>query len=119
MLIEFLEGIELDGIKLIKFDDVDEFKQGKQSIVNLIGVDVRRVGDFVVFQYMFLGSLFKFVVLISFFISFLGWRVFFVGLLVMFVIMFVNIYFSKRYVVVQDRLMKIRDKKMEVVIEVF
>ncbi|KAK4658726.1 hypothetical protein QC762_104050 [Podospora pseudocomata] len=111
------EGTEPDGTKPTKLDDADELKQGKQSTVNLIGVDARRVGDFAAFQYMFPGSLFKLVVSISFLISLLGWRALFAGLSAMLAIMPVNIYFSKRYAAAQDRLMKTRDKKMEVVTE--
>ncbi|KAK4196916.1 P-loop containing nucleoside triphosphate hydrolase protein [Triangularia verruculosa] len=111
------EGSESDGHKPTKGDDAEELKQSKQSTVNLIGVDARRVGDFASFQYMFPGSLFKLVVSVGFLISLLGWKALFSGLSAMLAIMPVNIYFSKKYAAAQDRLMKTRDKKMEVVTE--
>ncbi|KAK4181284.1 P-loop containing nucleoside triphosphate hydrolase protein [Triangularia setosa] len=110
-------GSEPDGNKPAKGNDAEELKQSKQSTVNLIGVDARRVGDFASFQYMFPGSLFKLIVSVGFLISLLGWRALFAGLSAMLAIMPVNIYFSKKYAAAQDRLMKTRDEKMEVVTE--
>ncbi|KAK0669314.1 P-loop containing nucleoside triphosphate hydrolase protein [Cercophora samala] len=111
------EGSEPNGTKPTEGDDADELKQSKQSTVNLIGVDARRLGDFASFQYMFPGSLFKLIVSVAFLISLLGWRALFAGFSAMLAIMPVNIYFSKKYAAAQDRLMKTRDKKMEVVTE--
>ncbi|KAK0748030.1 P-loop containing nucleoside triphosphate hydrolase protein [Apiosordaria backusii] len=111
------EGSEPDENKPTKGDDAEELKQSKQSTVNLIGVDARRIADFASFQYMFPGSLFKLVVSVGFLISLLGWKALFAGLSAMLAIMPVNIYFSKKYAAAQDRLMKTRDEKMEVVTE--
>ncbi|KAK4227258.1 hypothetical protein QBC38DRAFT_364659 [Podospora fimiseda] len=95
----------------------DQLKKSKQSTVNLIGVDAKRISDFATFSNMFYGSIFKFTVSISFLVSLLGWKALLSGFSAMLIIMPVNIYFSKKYAAAQDRLMKLRDEKMEVVTE--
>ncbi|KAK4153286.1 P-loop containing nucleoside triphosphate hydrolase protein [Chaetomidium leptoderma] len=98
-------------------DDSEDVKKSKQSTVNLIGVDGKRVSDFCAFQSLFPGSLFKLIVSLVFLVNLLGWRALLAGLSAMVAITPINIYFSKRYANAQDRLMKVRDEKMEVVTE--
>ena len=98
-------------------EDSDELKKSKQSTVNLIGVDGKRVSDFCAFQNLFPGSLFKLIVSLAFLLNLLGWKPLLAGFSAMLAIMPVNIYFSKKYSDAQDRLMKVRDEKMEVVNE--
>lgn len=98
-------------------DEATELKKTKQSTVNLIGVDGKRVSDFSSFQNMFPGSIFKLVVSLTFLVHLLGWKALLAGFLAMFAILPFNIYFSKKYAAAQDRLMKVRDEKMEVVTE--
>lgn len=101
----------------VEEEDSDELKKSKQSTVNLIGVDGKRVSDFCAFQNLFPGSLFKLIVSLAFLLNLLGWKALLAGFSAMLAIMPVNIYFSKRYSDAQDRLMKVRDEKMEVVNE--
>lgn len=98
-------------------DDTEELKKTKQSTVNLIGVDGKRISDFCTFQYMFPGSLFKLIVSLIFLTDLLGWKALLAGFSAMLAIMPFNIHFSKKYAAAQDRLMKVRDEKMEVVTE--
>jgi ABC-type multidrug transport system fused ATPase/permease subunit len=98
-------------------DPSEEIKKSKQGTVNLIGVDGKRVSDFCTYQNMFPGSLFKLIVSLTFLISLLGWQALLAGFSAMLAIMPVNIYFSKKYAATQDRLMKVRDEKLEVVTE--
>ncbi|KAK3935918.1 P-loop containing nucleoside triphosphate hydrolase protein [Diplogelasinospora grovesii] len=98
-------------------DDAEELKKSKQSTVNLIGVDGKRVSDFCAYQNLFPGSVFKLIVSLAFLISLLGWKSLLAGFSAMVAIMPVNIYFSNKYAAAQDRLMKVRDEKMEVVTE--
>jgi ABC-type multidrug transport system fused ATPase/permease subunit len=98
-------------------DAAEEIKKSKQGTVNLIGVDGKRVSDFAAFQNMFPGSLFKLIVSLVFLVSLLGWLPLLAGFSAMLAIMPVNIYFSKKYAAAQDRLMKVRDEKLEVVTE--
>ena len=92
-------------------DDSEELKKSKQSTVNLIGVDTRRVSDFAAFQNLFPGSLFKLIVSLAFLIDLLGWKSLLAGFSAMLAIMPVNIYFSKRYAAAQDRLMKVKTRR--------
>jgi ABC-type multidrug transport system fused ATPase/permease subunit len=110
---------EVAGTAKVKTEDDNEtdVKKSKQSTVNLIGVDAKRVGDFTAYQSLFPGSVFKLVVSLSFLVSLLGWKALLAGFSAMLAIMPVNIHFSKLYSAAQDRLMKIRDEKMEVVTE--
>ncbi|KAH6634154.1 P-loop containing nucleoside triphosphate hydrolase protein [Chaetomium sp. MPI-SDFR-AT-0129] len=98
-------------------DDSEDLKKSKQSTVNLIGVDGKRVSEFAAFQNLFPGSLFKLVVSLIFLLDLLGWKALVAGFSSMLAIMPINVYFSKRYAAAQDRLMKVRDEKMVVVTE--
>ncbi|KAI9642616.1 hypothetical protein NHQ30_009421 [Ciborinia camelliae] len=98
-------------------EEEDGDPKGKQSTVNLIGVDAKRVSDFCSFNNYFPGAVFKLVVSFSFLISIIGWKSLVAGMLAMSLTIPLNIYFSKRYSAAQDRLMKIRDVKMAVVTE--
>ncbi|KLU88078.1 hypothetical protein MAPG_07065, partial [Magnaporthiopsis poae ATCC 64411] len=101
-------------------EDVDEeeaLKKSKQSTVNLIGVDAKRVSDFAAFQNLFPGSLFKLVVSLAFLLSLIGWKPLLAGFSTMAAILPLNIRSSKKYAAAQDRLMKVRDEKMAVVTE--
>ncbi|KUJ23669.1 putative ABC bile acid transporter [Mollisia scopiformis] len=95
----------------------DTEPKGKQSTVNLIGVDTKRVSDFCSFNNYFAGSLFKLIVSFAFLISIIGWKALLCGFAAMSLTIPLNIYFSKRYSDAQDRLMKVRDTKMGVVTE--
>lgn len=98
-------------------DEAEALKKSKQAVVNLIGVDAKRVSDFMSFQNLFPGSLFKLIVSLAFLVSLLGWKALLAGFSTMVAIMPVNIYFSKRYAAAQDQLMKVRDEKLGVVNE--
>ncbi|KXJ91510.1 P-loop containing nucleoside triphosphate hydrolase protein [Microdochium bolleyi] len=98
-------------------EDPDQLKKSKQGTVNLIGVDAKRVADFCAFANYFPGSLFKLIVSLAFLLDLLGWKALVAGFSTMLTVMPVNIYFSKRYSDAQDRLMKVRDEKLEVVSE--
>jgi ABC transporter transmembrane region len=102
-------------------DEQDEQEEGdpkgKQSTVNLIGVDTKRVSDFFSFNNYFPGSLFKLLVSIGFLLGIIGWKALLAGFCAFSLTMPINIFFSKRYSAAQDRLMKVRDSKMGVVTE--
>ena len=98
-------------------EDDENDPKGKQSTVNLIGVDTKRVSDFCSFNNYFPGSLFKLIVSFAFLLSIIGWKSLLAGFLAMSLTIPLNIFFSKRYAASQDRLMKVRDTKMAVVTE--
>jgi hypothetical protein len=98
-------------------EEEDNNPKGKQSTVNLIGVDTKRVSDFCSFNNFFPGSLSKLIVSLAFLWSILGWQALAAGFLAMAVTIPLNIHFTKRYSDAQDRVMKARDLKMAVVTE--
>ncbi|KAI0173569.1 P-loop containing nucleoside triphosphate hydrolase protein [Hypoxylon sp. FL1284] len=98
-------------------DEAEQLKKSKQSTVNLIGVDAKRISDFAAYNNIFIGSLSKLIVSLAFLYELLGWQALLAGFSTMLAVLPVNIYFSKKYSEAQDRLMKVRDEKMEVVAE--
>jgi hypothetical protein len=98
-------------------DPEDGDPKGKQSTVNLIGVDKKRVSDFCSYNNFFPGSLFKLLVSFTFLWSIIGWKSLLAGFLAMSLTIPLNIFVSRRYAAAQDRLMKVRDTKMAVVTE--
>lgn len=98
-------------------EEEDDDPKGKQSTVNLIGVDAKRVSDFCSFNNYFFGAVSRLAVSFSFLITIIGWKSLAAGMLAMSLTIPLNIYFSKRYSAAQDRLMKVRDVKMAVVTE--
>lgn len=111
------DGAEVADGEDDKEDDEETLKKNKQSTVNLIGVDGKRVSDFCSYQNMFPGTVFKLMVSLTFLVNLLGWKALTAGFSAMLAIMPINIYFSKKYSAAQDRLMKLRDEKMGVVTE--
>jgi hypothetical protein len=109
-------GDAIGGDKPELEEEEDEAK-GKQSTVNLIGVDTKRVSDFCSFNNYFPGSLFKLIVSFAFLLSIIGWKALLAGFLAMSLTIPLNIFCSRRYAAAQDRLMKVRDTKMGVVTE--
>jgi ABC-type multidrug transport system fused ATPase/permease subunit len=97
--------------------DDSEAALTKQSTINLIAVDARRVADFASYNNYFPGSAFKLIVSFTFLIVIIGWKALLVGLLTMLLIMPLNVYWSKEYASAQSRLMKMRDEKLGVVTE--
>ncbi|TVY82844.1 ATP-dependent bile acid permease [Lachnellula suecica] len=95
----------------------DSEPKGKQSTVNLIGVDAKRLSDFCSFNNYFPGSLFKLIISFAFLLTIIGWKSLLAGFAAMSLTIPLNIYFSRRYSAAQDRLMKVRDQKMAVVTE--
>ncbi len=100
-----------------ELDQEDADPKGKQTTVNLIGVDSKRVSDFCSFSNYLPGSLFKLVISFVFLVTIIGWRALLSGFLAMSLTIPINIFFSKRYASATDRVMKVRDSKLTVVTE--
>ena len=98
-------------------DDDEDVQKTRQSTINLIGVDAKRVSDFATFSYIFPGTVVKLIFAFGFLISLIGWLPVLAGLLVPALVTPINILISKRYASAQDYLMKMRDQKMAVVTE--
>lgn len=101
-------------------DDQEDETSGpksKQSTVNLIGVDAKRISEFCSFNNLFPGSILELIVSFIFMWSIMGWQSMLAGFVSMALTIPINIWSSKRYSNAQDRLMKARDVKMAVVTE--
>lgn len=99
-------------------DDEESVKKSRQSIINLAGVDARRISDFTSYAYLVPSASLKVIIGAAFLVKILGWRSAFAGLAVSVLITPLNIYAAKRYTGAQDKLMKLRDAKMAIVTEV-
>ena len=95
----------------------DQVQKSRQSTINLVGVDAKRVSDFTTFNYIFPGAACKLVVSIIFLVKLIGWPSLLAGLAVTLFSTPVNIYCSRKYSTAQSNLMKVRDQKMAVVAE--
>ncbi|KAI1174319.1 P-loop containing nucleoside triphosphate hydrolase protein [Nemania sp. FL0916] len=98
-------------------DEAEALKKSKQSTVNLIGVDAKRVSEMANINFLFPSSLFKLIISLVFLLDLLGWKALVAGFGTMLVVTPINIYFSKLYSDAQERLMNVRDEKMGVVAE--
>ncbi|CAI7663380.1 unnamed protein product [Penicillium glandicola] len=99
-------------------DEEDAMKKSRQSIINHVAVDARRVSDFASFNYIIPQATFRIIIGASFLVQILGWRSAFAGLSVSLLVTPVNVYAAKKYSNAQDRLMKFRDQKLAIVTEV-
>jgi ABC-type multidrug transport system fused ATPase/permease subunit len=97
--------------------DVDELKASRQGVVNLIGVDSKRIADFMGFANLFTGATIKLILAFSMLYIIVGWQALLAGLAVQILFLPLNIHFSKKYTRSQDLVMKARDKKLAVVNE--
>lgn len=102
-----------------KTDDKDDetVLKSKQAVVNLIGVDARRIADFLAFQFLVVTSAVKLVMYSAFLIKLIGWAPFFAGIIAWAIVLPINIYCTKFYMKIEDRLMKLRDRKVAIVNE--
>ncbi|KIW98705.1 uncharacterized protein Z519_00366 [Cladophialophora bantiana CBS 173.52] len=98
-------------------DEDGDFQKSKQSTINLVGIDSKRISDFATFNYIFLGSAIKLIFAISFLSKLIGPIPLLAGLAAPALITPINIMAAKRYAAAQDDLMKYRDQKMAVVTE--
>lgn len=100
-----------------KVNGSEEPQHNKQSTVNLISVDSKRVSDFCADQNLFPGSAFKLIMALAFLAKLLGWPSLLAGFSSILITTPINIFFSKRYSNAQEKLMKVRDEKTAIVAE--
>lgn len=99
-------------------DDEEALKKNRQSVINLVAVDARRIADFTTFNYLIPLASIKVLLGCGFLVNILGWRSTMAGLGISVLVTPLNIYVARKYTNAQDRLMKARDQKMAVVSEV-
>lgn len=98
-------------------DEDDAGAKSKQSTVNLVGVDAKRIADFSSFIYLYPSVVIKLVVSMVFLGKLIGARALFAGLAAFAVSMPFNIMISKYYNKAQGKLMTLRDSKVAVINE--
>jgi hypothetical protein len=98
-------------------EDESSVLKSRQAIVNLVGVDTNRISNFAAVQFIIVNSLGKLIVYSAFLITIIGWIPFTAGITAWALMLPLNTYFSRRYVRLSEKLMKVRDDKLAVVNE--
>ncbi len=84
---------------------------------NLLGVDVKRIVDFVSASHLLPASLCKLIISVVFLYKLLGWQSVLAGIGVLVIMTPLNLYLSKLMTTAQSALMHLRDQKIAVVNE--
>ncbi|KAL8702180.1 MAG: hypothetical protein Q9201_004535 [Fulgogasparrea decipioides] len=99
-------------------DEADEeVQKSRQSVINLIAIDTKRIADLALNHWIFSQTIAKLAVSIIFLVNLIGWPSLLAGFAVAAVTMPLNIWASRSYSKTQTGLMKARDQKMVVVTE--
>jgi ABC-type multidrug transport system fused ATPase/permease subunit len=98
-------------------DVEDQLKKSRQGVVNLIGIDAKRVSGFATMCNVFLGATTRLAFSFGIIGNLLGWKPLVAGLVVQLATLPVNIYFSRKYTDSQKVLMDQRDRILAVVNE--
>lgn len=101
-------------------EDEDEVNQQKtrQSIINLVAVDSKRIAEAMSWNYILPSALMKIGIAFAYLISLLGWWATLAGFAVSILVLPANIYAADKYTSSQTNLMKCRDQKTAIVTEV-
>lgn len=105
----------LDAVPELENDE--DIQKSRQSIINLLAVDTKRISDFATFHFIFSQTAAKLTASIIFLVKLIGWESLLAGMAISVLITPVNIYASKSYARSQTDLMNARDRKMVVVTE--
>ncbi|KAL9636160.1 MAG: hypothetical protein Q9164_002999, partial [Protoblastenia rupestris] len=95
----------------------EDLEKTRQSTINLVSVDAKRVSDFLRFHYIFIQVAGRLVVSIIFLYQLLGWESLLAGFAIFLLVLPLNIWTSKNYSDAQGDLMNIRDRKMAIITE--
>ncbi|KAG8533079.1 uncharacterized protein KY384_001862 [Bacidia gigantensis] len=98
-------------------DNPDDLEKTRQSTINLVSVDAKRVSDFLRFHYLFVDVATQLTVSVLFLVQLMGWIPVLAGFGAFFVQVPINIIVSKRFTDAQGDLMQVRDRKLMVVTE--
>lgn len=109
---------KLDGIVPNEATPADEdVQKSRQSTINLVAVDARRISDFATFHFVFSQTAAKLATSIVFLIQLIGWKSLLAGMAVSVLVTPINIHASRWYTKSQTDLMAARDRKMVVITE--
>ncbi|KAJ5272463.1 hypothetical protein N7478_007588 [Penicillium angulare] len=95
----------------------DTSKNTRQSTLNLMSVDVKRIADFASFNYFLYQCPLKLGVACTLLASLVGWEGLLAGLSVLVITIPLNAYAARKYSGSQAQIMKTRDLKMAVIVE--
>ncbi|KAL8648048.1 MAG: hypothetical protein Q9210_005213 [Variospora velana] len=98
-------------------DEDEESQKSRQSVINLVGVDTKRVSDFVSCHWIFSQTVAKVGASTFFLVKLIGWQSLLAGFAFSILSLPFNIWASHNYSKTQTSLMKARDQKMVVVTE--
>lgn len=98
-------------------DDLEDVLESRQSVINLIAVDTKRIADFATYHYIFAQTIAELAASIVFLLLLIGWRSLFAGLAVSALVTPINIYASRKFSKSQGDLMSARDRKMVIITE--
>ncbi|KAL8748531.1 MAG: hypothetical protein Q9184_007237, partial [Pyrenodesmia sp. 2 TL-2023] len=104
-------------IKPLNEEEDEEVQKSRQSVINLVAIDTKRVTDFVSCHWIFSQTIAKLAASIFFLVNLIGWRSLLAGFAVSALSLPFNIWASRTYSRTQTGLMKARDQKMVVVTE--
>lgn len=103
--------------KLLDDEEDEEVQKSRQSVINLIGIDTKRISDFASCHWIFSQTIAKLGASIFFLVNLIGWQSLLAGFAVSALSLPFNIWASRSYSRTQTGLMKARDQKMVVVTE--
>ncbi|EKG15549.1 Putative ABC transporter protein [Macrophomina phaseolina MS6] len=98
-------------------DGEEAMKQTQQGTINLVGVDAKRIADYVTYQNGFWGAAIKICVSFVFIYKLVGWQALVAGIIAQLLTVPLNMYFANRYMIAQNDLMAARDHKLSVLNE--
>ncbi|KAL8999178.1 MAG: hypothetical protein Q9169_001957 [Polycauliona sp. 2 TL-2023] len=98
-------------------DEDEEVQKSRQSVINLVAIDTKRISDFATCHWIFSETIAKLIASIFFLSKLIGWPSLLAGLAFAALTLPFNIWASRIYSKTQDGLMKARDHKMVVVTE--
>ncbi|KAL9596849.1 MAG: hypothetical protein Q9219_005519 [cf. Caloplaca sp. 3 TL-2023] len=98
-------------------EEDEEDQKSRQSVINLIGIDAKRVSDFVNCHWIFSQTVAKLGASIFFLVKLIGWQSLLAGFAFSALSLPFNVWASRTYSSIQTGLMKARDQKMAVVTE--
>lgn len=99
------------------YDETEDISKSRQAIMNLIGVDVKHISDFAMYQILIVSSIGKLVVFSVYLVQVIGAVPFLAGALAWASLLPVNALASRRYIRAEKQLMRDRDHKLAVVSE--
>ncbi|KAL8859663.1 MAG: hypothetical protein Q9178_003777 [Gyalolechia marmorata] len=98
-------------------DEDEEIQKSRQSVINLVAIDTKRISDFATCHWIFSQTVAKLIASIFFLSKLIGWPSLLAGFTFAALTLPFNIWASRTYSNTQTGLMKARDQKMVLVTE--